>query len=895
MNVFFKYTRQSLRKNKTRTLVTIIGIVLSMALLTAVIEGAYSGLQFLIHGEEYLNGGYHGVKLDMTREDAEKLRENREIADVNVWQQVGWAELDGIGESTTYLLIQDISDGASLASVHLKEGRMPENENELVLPEHVRDRIEADYRLGDTLELTVGLRRLNGEPVGQNEWFTPEEEYADPIEKTYTIVGFCARLSSDIEAYECPGYYALTQGGGRGSCTVLMSLKHPAKAYNTFAELGGPIQAHNYLLAFYGGIRGSSFKQVIFGFAVILVLLIAFGSISLIYNSFSISVSERTKQFGILKSVGATKKQIRASVLYEALVLSLIAIPIGLVVGCVGIGLTLYLLRDNFSVLLSGNSIMRLELNPGALLIAALVCLITTLISAWIPALRAVRITPMQAIRQSEDVKLTKRDVRTSKLTGKLFGFAGTMAAKNFRRNRRRYRSTVISLFLSVVLFIAASSFCAYLTEIVNTSLEEGTVDYDLWWGNIVLENADEAERRYERLMQTEHVTAGTYYATTGGEFLFDKDSVTQLAQDSPFSSVDSGTVQFETSVLFVRDADYETLCRQNGLDPKAYTNPENPMALLKNSVHSRFYDEDGVHFETFDLLKPVSLPLDTSYQRILYDIDGWQLQENDGEYYYYYAEDYLQELWNSGEDYVELDRSKARVLTRDEATISHNFRIGAVLTQLPYYVTDDNRPILIYPFSLQSRVLSEELQTQSIGNYVFRTDDHAMAYEQMQQTIRDMGMRTELLVDYAENAQSERMIVTIVNVFSYGFIILISLIAAANVFNTVSTSISLRRRELAMLGSIGLGRKDFYKMMDYECLIYGSRALLFGLPAAFLFTYGIYKVMSDAFERSFYVPWYSVAIAVGSVFAVVFASMLYAAGKLRKQNPIDAMKLETL
>ncbi len=138
-------------------------------------------------------------------------------------------------------------------------------------------------------------------------------------------------------------------------------------------------------------------------------------------------------------------------------------------------------------------------------------------------------------------------------------------------------------------------------------------------------------------------------------------------------------------------------------------------------------------------------------------------------------------------------------------------------------------------------------------------------------------------------------MVVTIVNVFSYGFIILISLIALANVFNTISTSILLRRREFAMLKSIGLSEKGFGKMMNYECLIYGARSLLFGLPAALLMTYWIYRVTSNAIDRSFYVPWNGVVIAVASVFIVVFATMLYSTRRIRKDNPIDALRNENL
>ena len=252
------------------------------------------------------------------------------------------------------------------------------------------------------------------------------------------------------------------------------------------------------LLNYYGATTFFSVNRMIYSFAVILLLMISFGSVSLIYNSFSISVAERTRQFGILKSIGATRKQIRDSVLYEALVLCAVGIPLGLLVGCLGIGITLYCLRDSFGFLMgeSGNALqMHFVLNGWALLAAAGIGLVTAIISAWIPAKRAVRVSPVEAIRQTKDVKLRGREVRTSRLTEKLFGFSGMLAAKNFKRNRKRYRSTVVGLFLSVTLFISASSFCAYLTDAVDQLGGDSTLGVQLYYSEALPEGVTPEQR----------------------------------------------------------------------------------------------------------------------------------------------------------------------------------------------------------------------------------------------------------------------------------------------------------------------------------------------------------------------------------------------------------------
>jgi putative ABC transport system permease protein len=122
----------------------------------------------------------------------------------------------------------------------------------------------------------------------------------------------------------------------------------------------------------------------------------------------------------------------------------------------------------------------------------------------------------------------------------------------------------------------------------------------------------------------------------------------------------------------------------------------------------------------------------------------------------------------------------------------------------------------------------------------------------------------------------------------------MISLIAIANVFNTISTNIRLRRRELAMLRSIGMSERAFNKMMVFECIFYGMRALLLGLPIAGIISWLIYKgfVMAERTENfKFVFPFSSMAISAFSVLFIVFITMLYAIRRIKKENIIDALR----
>ena len=159
----------------------------------------------------------------------------------------------------------------------------------------------------------------------------------------------------------------------------------------------------------------------------------------------------------------------------------------------------------------------------------------------------------------------------------------------------------------------------------------------------------------------------------------------------------------------------------------------------------------------------------------------------------------------------------------------------------------------------------------------------------------RGIEFAPQRLYNRAEEERTVSNMIILVKVFSYGFIALISLISVANVFNTVSTNVALRRRDYAMLRSLGMTNRGINRMMNYECLLYGTRSLLFGLPLSVGMTYLCYLSAAETAQMSFTMPWTAVAIAVVSVFMVVFVSMLYSTSRLKRENPVDALKDENI
>ncbi len=940
MNIFKQFTNRSLKENKTRTIVTIVGIILSVAMFTATIEAFVTVQDYLINYAEMYNGKYHVGFYGVEYNDISKITEDERVEKYTYVQDIGYAEIGSSNEYKPYLYIAGVpTDFTDVMPIHLTEGRLPENSNEIVVSDHLYSNGGVHLKLGQKITLEVGQRQwselvnitdeeykaLDGDnwqkltqqvSLSKNEGEETMEQLVNTKEKSYTVVGFCVRPDqSSIEPYSAPGYTAFTisEPGNTNTQSIYTVLEKPAE-YGKFNRdilnsLSGIASSTNSDLLMYSfNSFDSAFPVLVFGLLSILIGLIVFGSVSLIYNSFSISVSERTKQFGILKSIGATKKQIRKSVLYEAAVLCVIGIPIGLISGCLGIAITFHFLSDSISTFLADltNLKMQFVFSPLAIIAASVISFITVIISAYIPAKKAIKINPIESVRQSNDIKINRRSVKVSPLTQKLFGFEATLSSKNFKRNKRKYRTTVFSLFVSVVLFISASSLATYFTDIVEAESQDMKYDVainvfnyeDRTDGEPFTETEEFRTKLYNGLKTVNGIDEFTFTQQKGTDFNIDKKYISEeylnMINKEHSGSVDKNN-EFNGMFTynFIDDDAFRRLLKEEGLSEEGYFDKENPKALV--------YDMGTHIYQTNNKEKVYIVPfLNTDDISSTIEITKMlPFFEENGETYYYYGETVVKDsttyyVYDIGRDEgEEFDEATKRYLPEEKAVSHISISIGAVLKEKPYFAGHNTN--LIYPKSVKGEIMLEGYwQTHAF----ILCDDHTKVASDVSRLVRDIGGDSNhvSVVDYAAEIESIRALVTIAKVLAYGFIVLISLIAAANVFNTISTNISLRRREFATLKSVGLTSKGMRKMMTFESILYGVKSLLFSLPVSLAMTYLVYLVASDSgYEMAFYVPWDKFIIAIASVFIIVALSMVYSIKKVNKENTVETLRNENI
>ena len=434
---------------------------------------------------------------------------------------------------------------------------------------------------------------------------------------------------------------------------------------------------------------------------------------------------------------------------------------------------------------------------------------------------------------------------------------------KHFRRNRRRYRATIISLFMSIVLFISASSFSRYLTDSVTSVFHASDIDLSVSYQPDA-KDGPSPEAVYEALSADIGVTAITGVYTQEFATLSVPEASVYPELLEYAISISDGVCKLNAMLVVVDDDSFTRCLDAQGLDRSLFFEPEAPRALIGSEFYLIDYGQQKlIHTGTFRSLPDqmgCSLFDDAAYNDAIAESDA------------------------------------PETLVPGEYTYALELCPGAVVDELPFGLNgreNSLRSILVvYPASNAPEGLKTESERM---NYLLQAPEHAAVAERLNASMRELGIRSPYVYDSAQGMENDRSLILVMNVFAYGFITLISLIAVANVFNTISTNIRLRRREFAMLKSVGMTNAGFRSMMNLECLLYGGKALLFGLPVSLLVTWLIYRSISNGFVSAFYVPVVPVIIAVCSVFLVVFVTMLYAMRKIERDNPIDALKNENL
>ena len=843
MNILNKLTIKNLKLNKKRTIVTIIGIILSVALICAVAGIVTSFQKTMANQSINSDGNYHVRFDDVKEEDTKYITQNKKVKSYFMTKEVGYSKLDKVENLyKPYIYVME-ADKKALENSGLKltKGRMPKKSNEIVIPEHLNYSNKANIDVGDKLTLNMGDRKLGNYKLNQLnpidlEDETKVEEIVNTKTKEYTVVGIIERPS--IEDYSAPGYTAISYlDKPKGNVNVSVLCNKPSAFKNLIKDVNEVndildegkyiYETNKNLLAWSGADLSDGTLTTLYSVAAIIILIIVVSSIFVIKNSFNISITERIRQYGMFSSVGATSKQIKRNVLFEGFILGLIGIPLGILLGLLAIfiivGLINLILGDYLNGLKFAFSVPLIPI-----LIAVVVSAITILLSSLLPAIKASKISPIDAIRSSNDIKIKSKKLRTPKILKKFFNIGGEISYKNLKRSKKKYRTTIISIVVSVSIFIALYSFIQYGFKLSGIYYKE--LDYNF----VVYEQQNDGKttlKEFEKISKLDNVE--NYAIMKDATVRVDQKYFNKKFLDRFVNGGDETETVFINAINVTSNV-YNDYLKELGLDNKNLDGKAILVDQTKIYEDEKYKDLKTTKLKTGDSLKV--------------------LTDNDKEY----------EL--------------------EIVSIPDKGAMGTRNAGIPYLI------------------LSNETYEKIFGNDYFindivieSNDPYALASTIDELKKNDKLFENVSYINYKEDQKEQNAIVLVISIFLYGFILVITLIGITNIFNTITTNMLLRSKEFAMLKSIGMTKKEFNSMIRLESILYGMKSLLIGIPIGLVLSYLIYKSFGYSMETAYAVPWQAIIISVLFVFVIIGITMKYSVSKISKQNIIETIRQDNI
>lgn len=976
MNAIVSFTGRSLRANRVRTLVTVAGVALAAALLTAVLTSYTSLNAFLYHSEEILSGTWMAMaQCDdalQAEERAETAMEEGALEAYALLQDGGFAQLTKEQQNVygPYLPIIGVSgDVETLCAIRPISGRMPETPDEVMLF-HTWEQHD-NVHIGDEISLEVGQREAvaadlekasqtaqdatpskdpsddalpNGASLSIQEgdrldssigYLDAEtdggifnERLADLQPKTYTVVGFYDSASAATAV--SVGMAAFTRDARHEATNAMVymtmqRMANTSEIEHRAAELfpDASIRLHTGMLRYMGIQTEGAIWSTFFGIVIILATVIVIACISLIYNAFAISVAERVSQFGLLSSIGASRKQLRRAVLLEGMLIACAGVPLGLALGIGGCAVAFWAIGPAIATVFGNvGAPFSLSVEPWALCGAAALSLVTVLVSALIPAWRAGRINIIEVLSGAYRTRISRKGMARSSrsatrelpwsspgIGGRIFGIPAVVARLDRKRSLAKGTAASISLALAVILLMTAGSLSTFLGTLVEAANRYNS--YDI---GVVADTVEEKEpiedeqlslygRAYETLGEATDVQ-GKGWALTNSIPVFIPSTMAGAALeqgDNPSlcARQPDGTFEAMANVILIEGAAFDELARSCGLDPTALAQEGSLQAIAA----ARVYGNDGNTYsllELFDAPGTIEAICGGSYEGQPVESFGMEWTSS------------LSESESGLQAYVGEDDAMQTIPVQEASLDTEPLDILALTDELPAIAGNQGGSIvLVMPLSTST------LNELNIKSPVFSAafDAKPGTYEETAQALEDTalaffngqepdgpesvdGSQLSFLVvnNYAQEFENNRLLAMVVNVFCLLFTIILALIAMANVFNTVTNSLILRRREFAVMRSIGMSGKQFRAMIIDECAHFGIQGLIPGMILSVGISYLLFAMVNRSLSgSSFVLPWGYVALAIAMTVIAMAISAAFGMHRCKANSIVEALRRDSI
>ena len=822
-NLFFELTVKSLKNNKIRTLATLIGVVISVTLITNIIFTSSSLYNFMVKDIKSRFGDW-SVQIENIQDTVKDKTDNMGL-DKGIMTGISYACIEGgVNPDKPFIYVTSMDDRMQhMTDFQLLEGRMPKNKDEIVIPEHLLTNGGIKHEIGDKINLDEGSRvsAISGKELTQLEPYVPDEEnFVKVRNKDYKVVGISKRMA--VEPYMAAGYMALTI-----EQQPVINVENIFFHSSEFEKVSSIISKdkisqrsvlyNEALLKAQGKIPGESNIKNMILMSILLICFIGICGYLLMYNAFTFSLLEHTKAYRTLVSVGATEKQLRKASLYEGIFISIIGIPVGMIIGALATLLLIHFWGSNIISMFTfySDGVLKYQVGSKWIITDFIVANLMVILSILLPAYRTGKTKPVSRVQyQFMDDEQSKRGSSDIMKKG-LLSIEGKLALKNFKKNKRTYRYPIVSMTLSIVLFISAGTLGTYMEKMMEI-VQGPDSSYDIAY---ISQSAKEAEKAFVQLSTVEGVEECSHIKYAN--FPMEMDGKEQ-----------------DTTLYIIDDENFKKHLEVNDINPKGYFNKKNPKAVALSYV--------------------------TTY-------NSWK---NTFEKQWLDTED--MELWDEG----------------NISGIDKPLKISNYIDKLPKEssLEVDSFIVLMSESAADGHYVKDGMMKFD-GCAYFKVKDNSKTYSIMEKICKDNGLGVDYLINMEKERDNIKSTVMVIKLMSYTFIILISIIAAVNIFNTISSNMSLRQLEFATLLSIGMSEKSLDKMIYIECILIGVKTLLYALPLTEIGLYLIFKNSSLNSVTGYIFPWSNTILSIVILFITVGAIMTYGTYKVHQRDSSTILK----
>lgn len=949
MNLMKTLTLKNLKLNRKRTIVTIVGIILATALLSALVTLVSSFQYSVIEYQKQKGGDFHVKFSNVKMSELSEFKNNRNIESTFETMGMGFAKLDGCkNEDKPYAYVMATDEaGFERGCFKLIEGRMAKNEDEIVIPRHLKTNGRIDIKVGDEITLDVGKRYdSNTEGViSENSAYENEAEtLTDTVTKHYKVVGIMERPGYGMEDYSAAGYTFVTYSdelaaidngtkseASEADTTLTVYSRYTkkalrnkdavtadiigvdeklfAKANNSSVEMSAEesdrflkemenakydIYMNGYLISYECVFPIDGSFKALFTVAAVVALIIILTSVYCIKNSFNISITEKIRQYGMLASVGATRRQIKSSVKTEAAMLGVVGIPVGTMSGI----LASLILVKVVNALSAGwlNFALSFHTSLPALILAVIMSIATIYFSATGSARRAAKVTPLEAIRNTKEIKIKSAKLKTPAIIGRIWGIGGVISYKNIKRNNKKYRTTVTSIVICSVTFIVISYFMSMAFSRVGMSY--ASTDY-----NIGINMSCKKDLDIEKLSKLLSGIEGAEDYLVGAGYDFDVSKPEYTKEYGEYCGQlydDSEDVSQEFLITVLDDKSYDKYASDAGIKNAAAG------AILVNKGTFDVYNENSSKYvkKEMELYKyKAGDTIECGYN--VYDDASSDDNAAEGD----------TESSTDDNNAVEGDTESGTEDNSgyvDEETINNGVRktvdvtIAGVTDKVPIGYNGNSNTTLLFMNQKGFESLwadgksGNELKPghASYSAYVVaeNADEYQDTFEKETAGNPEYSQISFYVSNLDKEMRDEKSLFTLLGVFAYGLIVVIALIGITNIINTLSTGMELRSREFATLRSIGMTDKQFVGMVRLESVFISVKALVIGVPLGILISYLLCVMMNRMDDAIIYEPPYkAIILCIVVVIMLIYAIMKLSMTKLRHNNIIETIKNENL